>query len=118
MPRTQPEHRNHACLVGEVRTTPQTRTLPSGDEVVSFRLAVERPAAERRSSRSPKHDVFDVSCFTAGTRRTASRLKAGSTVLVEGAFRRQVRRAAGVAVVRTDLHARRVTRRFEVAAAG
>lgn len=88
-------HLNQVELVGRVSAVLEPRTLPSGDEVVSFRLVVERPQHRRRTRQSV--DTFDCDAWSATTRRSVGRLVAGSTVRVTGALRRRfVRGAAGV----------------------
>jgi len=68
--------------------------LPSGDEVVSFRLVVPRsPAARRRSKQSV--DTIECSAWTARLRRSVRRLAAGDTVTVTGELRRRFTRGAG-----------------------
>ena len=68
--------------------------LPSGDEVVSFRLVVPRsPAARRRSKQ--RVDTIECSAWTARLRRSVRRLAAGDTVTVTGELRRRFTRGAG-----------------------
>ncbi|MCW2525566.1 MAG: single-strand binding family protein [Pseudonocardiales bacterium] len=45
-------HRNEVVLVGELAAPPQARSMPSGDEVVSFRLTVRSSASVTNSSRA------------------------------------------------------------------
>lgn len=96
---------NEVRIVGQVRGEPEVRTLPSGDEVVALRVSVARDRAARRSTRSPLSDVFDVSCFTARTRRTGARLVEGQTVEIAGAMRRRVWRTGSAVSSRMDLEA-------------
>ena len=68
--------------------------LPSGDEVVSFRLIVPRsPAARRRSKQ--RVDTIECSAWTARLRRSVSRLEAGEAVTVTGELRRRFTRGGG-----------------------
>ncbi len=68
--------------------------LPSGDEVVSFRLIVPRsPAARRRSKQ--RVDTIECSAWTARLRRAVRRLEAGDAVTVTGELRRRFTRGAG-----------------------
>ncbi len=67
--------------------------LPSGDEVVSFRLVVPRsPTALRRSKQLV--DTIECSAWTARLRRSVRRLEAGDLVTVTGELRRQFSRGA------------------------
>ena len=96
---------NEVRIVGTVQSDPQVRQMPSGDELLVLRVSVERPASARRSSRSPRYDVFEVNCFTASTRKAACRLREGQAVEVLGAMRRRVRRVDAGAMVRMELEA-------------
>ncbi|MET1132703.1 MAG: single-stranded DNA-binding protein [Aeromicrobium sp.] len=78
---------NQVLLRGRVADAAETRTLPSGDELVSFRLIVERSAAARRRSRQLV-DTFDCSAWTSRLRGKALRLSAGDRVEVSGELRR------------------------------
>lgn len=87
-------HQNDVTLVGRVSGTPEPRTLPSGDEIVTFRLVVRRPpAAARRSAQVV--DTIECVAWTARLRRRAARLVDGSTVQVTGSLRRRFSRAGG-----------------------
>ncbi len=79
---------------GRVSGAPETRTLPSGDELVSLRLVVDRDAAARRRSRQLV-DTIDCVAWRAAVRRSALRLQDGDVVEVEGALRRRFQRGAG-----------------------
>jgi len=87
------EDNNRVHLAGRVSAAPETRILPSGDEVVSFRLVVRRSAAARRRSKQVV-DTIECSAWTAAMRRTVSRLDAGSEVEVTGELRRRFTRGA------------------------
>ncbi len=85
------EPQNHVVLSGRVSGEPATTVLPSGDEIVTFRLVVDRPDRARRTSRQTV-DVFDCTAWTARLRRQASRLVSGDEVEVTGALRRRFHR--------------------------
>ncbi len=93
-----PEHAgqqsvNLVCLSGRVSAAPEARMLPSGDEVVSFRLIVPRsPTARRRSKQ--RVDTIECSAWTARLRRAVRRLEAGDAVAVTGELRRRFTRGA------------------------
>ena len=85
---------NAVRLSGRVSAAPEARMLPSGDEVVSFRLIVPRsPAARRRSKQ--RVDTIECSAWTVRLRRSVRRLEAGDAVTVTGELRRRFTRGAG-----------------------
>ncbi len=130
-PRTRPQPTTHDLtvnevhLVGRVSAEPETRTLPSGDEVVLLRIVVgRRPTRSRApvkrladggagagpSTRSGV-DTIDVACWGAGVRRTALRLHAGQPIEVLGALRRRFYRAGSTTQSRYEVEATRVRRK-------
>lgn len=96
---------NDVHLVGRVSGPAQHRMMPSGDELVSFRLVVDReqPRQVVPDRRRPTVDVIDVACWTARTRRTALNLQDGDAVKVHGALRRRFWRAGGAAISRYEV---------------
>lgn len=87
-----PTH-NYVTLTGRVSASPEAHILPSGDEVVSFRLIVQRSAAARRRSKQPV-DTIDCAAWTSAMRRAVRRLEAGAHVVVTGELRRRFSRGA------------------------
>lgn len=85
---------NTVTLVGRVSAPAESRTLPSGDELVSFRLVVERSAAARKRSKQTV-DTFECTAWPSGLRHEALRLVAGDRVRVSGELRRRFSRAGG-----------------------
>lgn len=83
---------NEIHLIGRVSGEPHTRTMPSGDELVSLRVVVPRP---RKGSERQQVDVLDVSCWSARTRRRARTLAVDDVVEISGALRRRFFRAGG-----------------------
>lgn len=83
-----PEPLNAVQLRGRISAVPQTRELPSGDLVVTFRVAVPRPRRRGGGSRAVV-DAIDIACWTARTRGYAVRLAVGDAVEVESALRRR-----------------------------
>ena len=87
--------RNEVALTGRLAAGAEERELPSGDHIATLRVVVPRePTAGRRRAaadgpRRATVDTIDVVCWTAGTRRTAMRLRSGDLVEVEGALRRR-----------------------------
>ena len=88
---------NSVHLTGRVSAAPETKTLPSGDEVVSFRLIVRRsPAARRRSKQVV--DTIECSAWTAALRRSVLRLEPGTEVTLSGELRRRFSRGGAGAI--------------------
>ena len=93
VPAAREQSANAVRLSGRVSAAPEARMLPSGDEVVSFRLVVPRsPAARRRSKQ--RVDTIECSAWTARLRRSVRRLAAGDAVTVTGELRRRFTRGA------------------------
>lgn len=84
--------RNEVLIAGRLGTAAEERLLPSGDTIVTLRVIVPRAARAKGTRETPSRvtvDTIDVVCWTAGTRRTALRLRADEPVEVEGALRRR-----------------------------
>lgn len=120
------EYVNQVALCGRVSHAGEERELPSGDKVHTWRLVVERdpgavatrarrrtssaPASVGKGSRTKALDVIDVACWSAATRRVASRLEVGTPVQVEGALRRRFYRGSAGVQSRTEVEAFAVRR--------
>lgn len=107
--------------MGRVAAADEQRELPSGDQVCTFRLVVDRPPPALRSSRSAAGlpasaspegrtrartvpvDTLDCAGWTAGVRRTARGLAAGDVVQVSGALRRRFWRAGPATASRCEV---------------
>ncbi len=98
---------NEVRLCGRLSGVPDARVLPSGDTVVLLRVVVDRPPA---SDGRRRVDTIDVACWSARTRRTATRLPEGQVVEVEGSLRRRFFRSGGTAASRYEVEARSVRR--------
>lgn len=96
------DSRNQVTLTGRVSAAPESRVLPSGDEVVSFRIIVARSAAALRRSKQ-RVDTIECSAWTAPLRRSVLRLQAGAEVEVSGELRRRFSRGATGAVSRVTV---------------
>ena len=72
---------NDVALRGWVTTTATERSLPSGDLVAQFRIAITRPEGGV--------DTIDLESWSAKTRRTALSLKDGEWVEIQGSIRRR-----------------------------
>jgi len=84
------------------------RAMPSGDEAVTFRVVVERPARERGPSGRVSVDALDCVCWRADVRRRVEACEAGTRVRVEGVLRRRFWRAGSTPASRVEVEARRV----------
>lgn len=98
----QPIASCHVAIVGRMGARVDRRELPSGDEVTTFTIVVDRPATARtRATRdaSPAARLDSIPCqsFRATVARRAEALPAGTWVRAEGVLRRRFWRAgAGV----------------------
>jgi single-strand DNA-binding protein len=79
-------HRNEITLVGRVSVDPETRVLPSGDEITVWRLVVMR---DDIVDGHPSQDTLDCVAWSSRVRRIASTWTAGDVVELEGALRRR-----------------------------
>jgi single-strand DNA-binding protein len=85
--------------------------LPSGDEAVTFRVVVDRPA-ERRAGVSARSRVDAIECiaWSAGLRRRLPTWDEGVIVEVEGGLRRRFWRSGAGVASRTEVQAVSVRR--------
>jgi single-strand DNA-binding protein len=81
---------NQVLLKGIFAGEPVLRVLPSGDELVSFRLTVQRPPGGR-----VRVDSIECASTRASVRRLAIRCVAGAEIEVEGSLRRRFWRSTG-----------------------
>jgi single-strand DNA-binding protein len=91
------QHRNQVHIVGRVADEPAVRTLPSGDEIVTVRVVVDRPPPE--TANTPRGSVDTLSCtaWSPEVQRSLRECAAGETVEIHGALRRRFwRTAAGL----------------------
>ncbi len=108
--------RNEVLLVGRVSGLPEQRELPSGDQIVAWRVVVDRKPVRRppEGVRTASVDTFDCVAWTARLRRSALVLAEGDIVEVEAALRRRFWRAGGATASRYELEVlalRRLSRR-------
>ena len=100
---------NEVTLVGRVSALPERRELPSGDELVTLRVVVDRPPQRGVTRRLV--DVIDVACWTKRTQRSAGALGAEDEVRIEGALRRRFFVTAGAGrSSRYEVEASRIVR--------
>lgn len=86
---------NHVTVAGRVSNRAESRTLPSGDTLASFRLIVDRPAAARKRSKQPV-DTFECVAWTSRLRTSIEKLSPGDTIEITGQLRRRFSRSHGV----------------------
>ena len=104
-------HRNTVSLIGRVSGTPQERTLPSGDHVVTFRLVVERGEQRGSAARTGQRvDTLDCAAWGARVRRSVVAWQSGDTVEVHGALRRRFRRTPAGPTSRVEVEVRTARR--------
>jgi single-strand DNA-binding protein len=111
---TSSAHRNEVLLLGRISGEPAVRLLPSGDEIVSFRLVVERPPRTASDGRrEPSVDTLDCAAVAAVVRRRVLGWQSGDVVEVSGALRRRFWRSGPAVLSRCEVQvvrARRVER--------
>lgn len=91
----QAEHINEVRLIGRLSTEPEVILLPSGDEIVSARLVVQRPRPPAGTNLPRRVDTVTCTAWAATQRRMLRVLEQGDTVLVTGALRRRFWRTGG-----------------------
>jgi single-strand DNA-binding protein len=84
---------NEVRLVGRVSSAPERRSLPSGDELLGFRLVVDRPPESYRGRQ--RVDVLDCVVWRGRAARTVAGWAPGDTVEVLGQIRKRFFAAAG-----------------------
>jgi single-strand DNA-binding protein len=80
-----PLYRNEILIAGRLAAPAMTKLLPSGDEIVSWRLIVDREGGEG----ARKVDVVDCTAFRSRVRRQALAWSEGEVIEVAGALRRR-----------------------------
>jgi single-strand DNA-binding protein len=75
---------NQVLLRGAIAAEAVLRTLPSGDELVSFRITVARPPGDR-----VRVDSIECASSKPTVRRSAIRCRPGDVVELSGSLRRR-----------------------------
>lgn len=105
------ESTNQVQLQGRLADAPEHRELPSGDEVVTFRLVVTREAPSNASRRSRSTvDTIDCTIWSGRLRRTSGTWTPGDILTVEGALRRRFWRSPAGPRSRYDVEVTAATR--------
>jgi single-strand DNA-binding protein len=84
-----PTPTSEVTLVGRLGTRVEQRALPSGDEVTTFTVVVDRTARERRGGAGATVDAVPCQTFRVPIARRLAGLEAGTWVRVEGRLRRR-----------------------------
>lgn len=103
---TDQDHVNVVRLLGRLAAAPESRELPSGDELVTMRLVVARPPGGRRASASGRAvtvDTIDCCVWAAAIRRRVLRWGPGDQIVVEGSLRRRFWRGSAGAQSRYEV---------------
>lgn len=85
-------------------------TLPSGDEVITFRVIVDRDARQRGPAGKVRVDALECVAWTAVARRKIAAYRDGDVIEVDGWLQRRFWRAGAVPASRTEIVAREVRR--------
>ncbi len=101
---------NEIRLRGRLAAVATTRVLPSGDEMVTFRLVVARPARARRSVSSARIDTLDCAVFASGIRRRSLQWQPGDVLEIQGSLRRRFFRTGGGPASRYEVEVASATR--------
>jgi single-strand DNA-binding protein len=101
---------NDVLLRGRLGAAAEQRELPSGDEVVTFRLVVARPPRALRSASSARVDTLDCVVFASAVRRRSLTWAAGDVLEVRGSLRRRFFRTGGGSASRYEVEIVSATR--------
>ena len=87
-----PHSENSVTLVGRLSATVSERELPSGDNVTSFSVIVDRPPRDRRGKTTV--DLIPCQTFSVSIGARVFRLEPGDWIQVTGALRRRFWRSS------------------------
>mgnify|MGYP001554118845 FL=1 len=99
-------HRNEVLVTGRLSSLAVVKELPSGDEVVSWRIIVDRPSGASRAG----IDAIDCVAFTARVRQAAMKWQPGEVIETQGALRRRFWRQGLGTASRFEVEASRARR--------
>ncbi len=100
-------HDNRVSITGRVSSAALSRTMPSGDEMVTWRVVVDRPPSK---GPGPAFDVVDCVAWGARVRRGVLGWSIGDVVAVEGALRRRFWRSPAGLQSRCEIEVRTARR--------
>lgn len=95
---------NRVELEGRLPAVAESRTLPSGDQIVTFRVVVRRAPG---SPAGATVDTLDCVAWSRGLGERVLRWPAGSRVAVEGSLRRRFWRTPAGVASRTEVQVER-----------
>jgi single-strand DNA-binding protein len=106
---------NEVRLVGRIAAPAETREMPSGDLMSTFRVIVPReegPGSRAGGANGRKGGVDTIECvaWRAGLRRTVNSWHEGDMVAVTGALRRRFWRGEAGATSRHEIEVSKATR--------
>lgn len=78
---------SHVALVGRLGAHVRTREMPSGDQLTSFTVIVDRPKREQYGA--TKVDAIACVARSAKVRDQLARLEPGTVVEIDGVLRRR-----------------------------
>ncbi|WP_063909941.1 single-stranded DNA-binding protein [Herbidospora yilanensis] len=81
-----PAHHNEVILVGRLSKAPESRLLPSGAQLIQWRLAVRRPMPDHQKGRA---DAIECVTYDPVVRASLTGLTVDDVVEVQGALRRR-----------------------------
>lgn len=100
---------NKAILIGRLTRDPESRSLPSGQQVVSFGLATDRFYTDKASQKQQQTEFHNIVIFGKLANIASQYLKKGSLTLIEGRLQtRSWQDAAGNKKYRTEIIAERL----------
>ncbi len=94
---------NQVVLTGRVSSGPTVKDLPSGDQIVTFRLSVGRQRTAMTTRSRAAADSVDCTAWTVRLRHTVARWQVGDRVEVHGALRRRFYAAGGTTTTRLEV---------------
>ena len=94
---------NQVRIRGRVGSDPTQRALPSGAEIVSFRVVIARAATVMTRGSRQKSDWVDCTAWSSPSRRRAAGWRTGDVVQVDGALRRRHYRAGDTSGSRVEI---------------
>lgn len=74
---------NQVVLVGNIGKDPETKCLPSGDQVANFSIAVTKKWG-KGDEKKERTSWFDIVCFSHTAKFAGTYLKKGQSVLISG----------------------------------
>ena len=80
---------NEVFLVGRVTSKALSKILPSGDQVVEFRIVIDRAKSARVKREKREVDSLDIAAWSAKSRKRALSIEVGEWVQIHGAVRRR-----------------------------